>query len=261
MLSESKRTTGQHPGGIVVVPDDIEYTDLIPVQYPPISDNDIEGQNWRTSHYDYHKFEDNLLKLDILGHDDPTVMKFLMDNVHANPDDFPFSTVDGIPYYDEKVISLFASKDALELKGEDVDTLSSGTIGIPEFGTQFVRGMLETIKPNSISQIIKVSGLSHGTDVWMKNAEDLVKGTNPDFPKIAFNDVIGCRDDIMIYLIAIGVPAADAFKIMECVRKPTKVLTAEQEELMIKHNVPAWFIDSCKKLNICFLKHTLRHTL
>ena len=99
MLSESKRTTGQHPGGIVVVPDDIEYTDLIPVQYPPISDNDIEGQNWRTSHYDYHKFEDNLLKLDILGHDDPTVMKFLMDNVHANPDDFPFSTVDGIPYY------------------------------------------------------------------------------------------------------------------------------------------------------------------
>lgn len=253
MLSESKRTTGQHPGGIVVVPDDIEYTDLIPVQYPPISDNDIEGQNWRTSHYDYHKFEDNLLKLDILGHDDPTVMKFLMDNVHANPDDFPFSTVDGIPYYDEKVISLFASKDALELKGEDVDTLSSGTIGIPEFGTQFVRGMLETIKPNSISQIIKVSGLSHGTDVWMKNAEDLVKGTNPDYPKIKFNEVIGCRDDIMIYLIAIGVSAANAFKIMEGVRKG-KGLTAEQEELMIKHNVPAWFIDSCKKIKYLFPK-------
>lgn len=106
--------------------------------------------------------------------------------------------------------------------------------------------MLETIKPNSISQIIKVSGLSHGTDVWMKNAEDLVKGTNPDYPKIKFNEVIGCRDDIMIYLIAIGVSAANAFKIMEGVRKG-KGLTAEQEELMIKHNVPAWFIDSCKK--------------
>ena len=244
-----RRTTGQHPGGIIVVPHGEEIYSFTPVQHPA---ND-QTTKIITTHFDYHSIDHNLLKLDILGHDDPTVMKFLMDNVHANPDDFPFSTVDGIPYYDEKVISLFASKDALELKGEDVDTLSSGTIGIPEFGTQFVRGMLETIKPNSISQIIKVSGLSHGTDVWMKNAEDLVKGTNPDYPKIKFNEVIGCRDDIMIYLIAIGVSAANAFKIMEGVRKG-KGLTAEQEELMIKHNVPAWFIDSCKKIKYLFPK-------
>lgn len=253
MLSESKRTTGQHPGGIVVVPDDIEYTDIIPVQYPPVSDSDLEDINWRTSHYDYHKFEDNLLKLDILGHDDPTMVKFLMDNVHKYPSEFPFSTVEGIPYYDKDVISLFSSKKALNLSESDEDKLSSGTIGVPEFGTGFVRGMLETIKPDSISQIIKVSGLSHGTDVWMKNAEDLFKGTNPDYPKITFNEVIGCRDDIMIYLIDKGVPAANAFKIMEGVRKG-KSLTIDQEELLLQHNIAKWFIDSCKKIKYLFPK-------
>ncbi len=257
MLSESKKTTGQHPGGIIVVPDDIEYTDIIPVQYPPISDSEVGEQNWRTSHYDYHKFEDNLLKLDILGHDDPTVMKFLMDKVHENQEDFDFSEVNQIPYYDRKVISLFSSKKSLELNGEDLDNLSSGTIGVPEFGTQFVRGMLETIKPDSISQIIKVSGLSHGTDVWMKNAEDLVKGTNPDYPKVKFNEVIGCRDDIMIYLIANNVPASDAFKIMEVVRKSGakgKTISVEQENIMRDKGVPEWYIDSCKKAKYLFPK-------
>ena len=253
MLSESKRTTGQHPGGIVVIPDDIEYTDIIPVQYPPISDTETDDLNWRTSHYDYHKFESNLLKLDILGHDDPTVMKCLMDYVSQNPDEFPFSVVEDIPYFDKDVISLFSSKDALKLNGDDVDNLSSGTIGIPEFGTQFVRGMLETIKPNSVSQIIKVSGLSHGTDVWMKNAEDLVKGTNLKYPKILFNDVIGCRDDIMAYLIDKGLPSSDAFNIMEKVRKG-KGLTIEHEELLLQYNIPEWFIDSCKKIKYLFPK-------
>ncbi len=253
MLSESKRTTGQHPGGIVVVPDDIEYTDIIPVQYPPVSDNELEDINWRTSHYDYHKFEDNLLKLDILGHDDPTVVKFLMDNVHKYPEEFDFNTIEGIPYYDKDVISLFSSKDALKLSDEDEDKLSSGTIGVPEFGTGFVRGMLETIKPDSIAQIIKVSGLSHGTDVWMKNAEDLVKGVNPKYPKIPFNDVIGCRDDIMIYLIANGVPAAPSFKIMESVRKG-RGLSIDQEELLLQHNIPLWFVDTCKKIKYLFPK-------
>ena len=252
-LSESKRTTGQHPGGIIVVPDDIEYTDIIPVQYPPVTDAELEDINWRTSHYDYHKFEDNLLKLDILGHDDPTVVKFLMDKVHENQDEFDFNTVEDIPYYDEGVISLFSSKKSLNLSGEDEDKLSSGTIGIPEFGTQFVRGMLETIKPDSIAQIIKVSGLSHGTDVWMKNAEDLVKGVNPKYPKIAFNEVIGCRDDIMIYLIEKGVPAAPSFKIMEAVRKG-KGLSVDQEELLLQHNIPEWFITSCKKIKYLFPK-------
>lgn len=253
MLSESKRTTGQHPGGIIVVPDDIEYTDIIPVQYPPVSDIESDDLNWRTSHYDYHKFEDNLLKLDILGHDDPTMMKCLMDYVHQNQNEFPFSTVEDIPYFDDDVISLFSSKDALKLNGDDTDKLASGTIGVPEFGTQFVRSMLETIKPNSVSQIIKVSGLSHGTDVWMKNAEDLVKGVNPKYPKIMFNDVIGCRDDIMIYLIDKGVAASLAFKIMESVRKG-KGLSIDQEELLLQHQIPSWFIESCKKIKYLFPK-------
>lgn len=252
VLSESKRTTGQHPGGIVIVPDDIEYTDIIPVQYPPVGEGEMDDLNWRTSHYDYHKFENNLLKLDILGHDDPTMVKFLMDFVHQNQAEFPFSTVDDIPYFDEKVLSLFSSKDALNLGDDDLDSLSSGTIGIPEFGTQFVRSMLEVIKPNSISQIIKVSGLAHGTNVWMKNAEDLVKGTNLSAP-IAFNDVIGCRDDIMKSLIEYGVPAEASFKIMESVRKGKK-LTIDQEEILLQHNVPDWFINSCKKIEYLFPK-------
>ncbi len=253
MLSESKRTTGQHPGGIVVIPDHIEYTDVIPVQYPPIDDVKSDDLQWRTSHYDYHSFESNLLKLDILGHDDPTMVKCLMDYVHQNQDEFPFSTIEEIPYYDKKVISLFSSKDALALSDDDDDTLSSGTIGVPEFGTQFVRGLLETIKPSDVGQIIKVSGLSHGTNVWMKNAEDLVKGVNSSYPKVLFNDVIGCRDDIMTFLIAKGIDASSAFKIMESVRKG-KGLTAEQEELLVKNNVPSWFIASCKKILYLFPK-------
>lgn len=253
-IAGSKRTTGQHPGGIVVVPDDIEYTDIIPVQYPPISDmSTLEDQNWRTSHYDYHSFEDNLLKLDILGHDDPTVIKMLMDFVHAEPEVFPFNTVEGIPYVDDDVLSLFSSKDALKINGDDMDKLSSGTKGIPEFGTNFVRGMLETIKPKHYSDIIKVSGLSHGTDVWTKNAEDLFKGTNPMFPKVEFDEVIGCRDDIMIYLLDKGLPAHEAFSIMELVRKG-RGLKPEQEALMIKHNVPDWYIYSCKKIQYMFPK-------
>ena len=253
-IAGSKRTTGQHPGGIVVVPDDIEYTDIIPIQYPPISDmNDLDSQNWRTSHYDYHSFEDNLLKLDILGHDDPTVIKMLMDYVHNEPENFPFNTVEGIPYVDDDVLSLFSSKDALKINGDDMDKLSSGTKGIPEFGTNFVRGMLETIKPNRYSDIIKVSGLSHGTDVWTKNAEDLFRGTNPAFPKVEFDEVIGCRDDIMIYLLDKGLPAHDAFTIMESVRKG-KGLKPEQEALMIQHHVPDWYIYSCKKIKYMFPK-------
>lgn len=252
-IAGSKRTTGQHPGGIVVIPDHIEYTDVIPVQYPPVSEAELENQNWRTSHYDYHSFESNLLKLDILGHDDPTVIKTLMDYVHANPDEFPFDTVEDIPYVDDKVLSLFSSKEALNIKGDDLDKLSSGTKGIPEYGTNFVRGMLETIKPKTYADIIKVSGLSHGTDVWSRNAEELVSGTNPQFPKVEFKEVIGCRDDIMLYLLEKGLPAHDAFTIMEGVRKG-KGLKPEQEALMLEHDVPDWYIYSCKKIKYMFPK-------
>ena len=171
-IAGSKRTTGQHPGGIVVVPDHIEYTDVTPVQYPA----DDTTATWRTTHYDYHSFESNLLKLDILGHDDPTVIKALMDYVEQNPQEFNFDTVEEIPYIDPMVLSLFSSKEALNLKGDDGDRLSSGTIGVPEFGTNFVREMLEAIKPKSFGEVLKVSGLSHGTDVWLGNASVFVEG-------------------------------------------------------------------------------------
>lgn len=255
-IAGSKKTTGQHPGGIVVVPEYIDYTDLIPVQFPPVSkDVNIEDLSWRTSHYDYHSFSDNLLKFDILGHDDPTIIKDLMDYVHERQSEFTFTTVDEIPYVDKEVISLFSSKESLHIMGEDDDALSSGTIGVPEFGTKFVRGMLETIKPKTYNDIIKISGLAHGTDVWAGNAESLFLGNvkDYDFPKVPFLDVIGCRDDIMIYLINHSVPSHDAFTIMEAVRKG-KGLKPAQEKLMNDSLVPEWFIWSCKKIKYLFPK-------
>lgn len=253
-ISGSKKTNGQHPGGIIVVPDDIEIYDVTPIQFPPVSDkDDLSLIQFRTSHYEYHSFEDNLLKLDILGHDDPTMIKKLMEYVYERPNEFSFNNVEGIQIIDKDVISLFSSKDVLNIQGDDLDTLSSGTIGVPEFGTNFVRGMLETIKPNTYNDIIKVSGLSHGTDVWSGNAESLVRGTIPEFPKVEFKDVIGCRDDIMIYLIAKGVPAATAFKIMESVRKGRGV-TDEWVQIMKDNNVPEWFIWTCKKIKYLFPK-------
>ena len=245
----SKRTTGQHPGGIVVVPDDIEYTDVIPVQYPA----DDVTSNWRTTHFDYHKFESNLLKLDILGHDDPTVIKRLMDYVHERPLEFPFKTVEEIPLNDSKVISLFSSKEVLNLQGDDIDSSVSGTIGIPEFGTKFVRDMLNDIKPKSVSELIKVSGLAHGPSVWQGNARDLIFAISMTNEPIPFKNVIGCRDDIMLELINYGLEAADAFSIMEHVRKG-KGLTTEEKALMSSHDVPDWYQASCQKIEYMFPK-------
>lgn len=252
-IAGAKKSTGQHPGGIVVVPNYIEYTDIFPVQYPPKDSDEIDELGWRTSHYEYHSFEHNLLKLDILGHDDPTIIKMLMDFVHAEPENFPFSDVKDIPFLDDDVLSLFSSKDALKINGDDMNKYASGTIGMPEFGTQFVRGMLETIKPKCYADIIKVSGLSHGTDVWGNNAEDLFKGTNPMYPKVDFSELIGCRDDIMNYLISMDIPSHYAFSIMEDVRK-SKGLKKEYEDLMREHNVPEWYIYSCKKIKYLFPK-------
>ena len=245
----SKRTTGQHPGGIVVVPDDIEYTDLIPVQYPA----DDVTSNWRTTHFDYHKFEKNLLKLDILGHDDPTVIKRLMDFVKEKPLEFPFKTVDEIPLNDAKVISLFSSKEVLDLQGDDVDNSVSGTIGLPEFGTKFVRDMLNDIKPKSFSELLKVSGLSHGTDVWLDNARDLIFAISMTNEPIPFKKIIGCRDDIMVELINYGLESSDAFSIMEHVRKG-KGLTTEERSLLSSHDVPEWYQSSCQKIKYMFPK-------
>lgn len=252
-IAGAKKSTGQHPGGIVVVPDYIEYTDIFPVQYPPKDSSEIDELGWRTSHYEYHSFESNLLKLDILGHDDPTIIKMLIDFVKAEPEMFPFSDALGIPFLDKDVLSLFSSKEVLEINGDDKNKFTSGTIGMPEFGTQFVRGMLEVIKPRCYADIIKVSGLSHGTDVWGNNAEDLFKGVNPLYPKVEFSSLIGCRDDIMNYLISMGLPSHYAFSIMEDVRK-SKGLKKEYEDLMREHHVPEWYIYSCKKIKYLFPK-------
>ena len=249
-LEGAKRTTGQHPGGIVVIPDDMEYTDLIPVQYPA----DSVDSSWRTSHYDYHRFESNLLKLDILGHDDPTMIRHLMDFVEKYPEEFPFSKVEEIPLSDKDVISLFQSKEALHLNGDDGDHLPSGTIGVPEFGTNFVRELLKDTKPKNFDEIVKVSGLSHGTDVWLGNAQDLVLGRNFVSEPIPFSEVIGCRDDIMTYLMYKGLEPSDAFKIMEAVRKKDKQPSEEQIQLMRDHNVPDWYIKSCLKIQYMFPK-------
>lgn len=248
-IIDSKRTTGQHPGGIVVVPDNIEYTDIFPVQYPA----DDVSSTWRTTHYDYHSFESNLLKLDILGHDDPTVIRKLMDFVEKYPDEFPFKYVQDIPFCDPKVLSLFSSKDALGLKGEEVDTLSSGTRGIPEFGTNFVRDILNDIQPKTFADLVRVSGLSHGTDVWLGNARDLLFALSMTTEPIPANKVIGCRDDIMTDLIAYGLNDSDAFSIMEHVRKG-KGLTTQEKEIMNEHNVPDWYQSSCQKIKYMFPK-------
>ena len=151
-------------------------------------------------------------------------------------------------------MSLFCSKDALKLSGPDGDDLKSGTIGIPEFGTHFVREMLNDIMPKSFDEIVKVSGLSHGTDVWLGNAKDLVLGNNPNHEIIPFSQVIGCRDDIMVYLLSMNLNPADAFRIMEIVRKGKKPLSADDIALLKEYNVPDWYIESCKKIKYMFPK-------
>jgi len=244
-----KRSTGQHPGGIIVIPDDIEYSDIIPVQYPA----DDVGSNWRTSHYDYHSFESNLLKLDILGHDDPTVIRHLMNFVEAHPEEFDFHTVEDIPLADKEVLKLFSSTESIGLTPDQVNNSVVSTAGIPEFGTTFVRGLLSDTLPKSVSELIKVSGLSHGTDVWIGNAKELVLGNNPLYGKIPFKEVIGCRDDIMVYLMNKNLPPKLSFQIMESVRKG-RGLSLEQEKEMMKYNIPHWYIDSCKKIKYMFPK-------
>lgn len=189
---------------------------MTPVQYPA----DDTSSTWKTTHFDYHSFEDNLLKLDILGHDDPTMIKFLMDYVHEHPEDFPFSRAQDIPLDDPKVYKLFQGTEVIGIKNGKAQINSEvASYGIPELGTQFVREMLQDTKPNSFAGLVKISGLSHGTDVWLNNAIDLVKGTT-EHGAIPFDDLIGCRDDIMVVLIEdYKMEPLQAFEIMEFVRR------------------------------------------
>ena len=230
-----KRTSGQHPGGIIVVPKGREIYEFCPVQHPA----DDPHSDIVTTHFDYHSIDKNLLKLDILGHDDPTVIRMLQDITGIDPKKIPLD--------DKETMSIFSSTKALKVTKEQINS-EVGTFGIPEFGTKFVRGMLVDTKPTTFEELIRISGLSHGTDVWLNNAQTLIEeGT------CTLSDAICTRDDIMIYLIDKGLPPNPSFKIMESVRKG-KGLSEEQEALMREHDVPDWYIDSCKKIKYMFPK-------
>lgn len=230
-----KRTTGQHPGGIIIVPEDKEIFDFAPIQFPA----DDRNSEWRTTHFDFHSIHDNLLKMDILGHDDPTVIRMLQDLSGIDPKT--------IPKDDAGVMKLFQGTESIGVTEEQI-MCKTGTLGIPEFGTKFVRQMLEDTRPTTFSELVRISGLSHGTDVWLNNANELIADGTCEL-----KDVIGCRDDIMVYLIHKGLEASLAFTIMEFVRKG-KGLKDEWIEEMKKNNVPDWYIESCKKIKYMFPK-------
>ena len=230
-----KRTTGQHPGGIIVVPVGNEIFEFCPVQHPA----DDPNTDIKTTHFDYHSIDQNLLKLDILGHDDPTMIRMLQDITKVDPKKIPLD--------DKETMSIFSSTKALGVTEDQIHS-PVGTFGIPEFGTKFVRGMLVDTMPTKFEELLRISGLSHGTDVWLNNAQSLIEAGT-----IKLEDAICTRDDIMLYLIKKGMPPKPSFKIMECVRKG-KGLTEEQETLMRENDVPDWYIDSCKKIKYMFPK-------
>ncbi|MCL2497267.1 MAG: PolC-type DNA polymerase III [Symbiobacteriaceae bacterium] len=230
-----KRTTGQHPGGLMVVPAELSIYDFTPLQHPA----DDKGSDIITTHFDFEAIHDCLLKLDLLGHDDPTVLRHLQD----------ITGIDGrtVPLSDPKVLSLFTSSEALAYQGRFRST--TGTLGVPEFGTNFVRGMLVDAQPQNFADLVRISGLSHGTGVWLGNIQDAIKnGTT------TLAESISSRDSIMEYLLSKGVARDRAFYIMEAVRRPTGKVTPEDEALMQAHQVPQWYINCCKKITYLFPK-------
>ena len=235
-----KRTTGQHPGGIVVIPDYMEVSDFTPYQFPA---EDAEAE-WRTTHFDYHSIDQCLLKLDILGHSDPTQLRLIQNQSGTD--------ILKVPLDDKATMSIFTKTDALGVTTDQI-MCNTGTLGIPEFGTPFTIKLVEDTKPTTFAELIKISGLSHGTDVWLGNAQELIANNI-----VPFKETIGCRDDIMVYLMYHGVKPIKAFKIMEFVRKgkASKDPEAWQEHVktMQEADIPEWFIGSCAKIKYMFPK-------
>ena len=235
-----KRTTGQHPGGIVVIPDYKEVSDFTPYQFPA---EDATAE-WKTTHFDYHSIDQCLLKLDILGHSDPTQLRLIQNQSGTD--------IMKVPLDDKATMSIFTSTEALGVTTEQI-MCNTGTLGIPEFGTPFTIKLVEDTKPTTFGELVKISGLSHGTDVWLGNAQELIKNNI-----VPFKETIGCRDDIMVYLMYRGVAPIKAFKIMEFVRKGKASKDPEtwkgHVETMKAANIPEWFIDSCAKIKYMFPK-------
>ena len=235
-----KRTTGQHPGGIVVIPDYMDVYDFTPYQYPA---EDATAE-WRTTHFDYHAIDQDVLKLDILGHSDPTQLRLIQ--LQSGTD------IMKVPLDDKETMSIFTSTEALGVTTEQI-MCNTGTLGIPEFGTPFTIKLVEDTKPKTFAELIKISGLSHGTDVWLGNAQELIANN-----VVPFKDVIGCRDDIMVNLMYYGLEPIKAFKIMEFVRKGKASKDPEtwkqHEKTMKDANIPDWFINSCAKIKYMFPK-------
>lgn len=230
-----KRTTGQHPGGVMVIPRDMDVHDFTPLQYPA----DDKKSGVLTTHFDYHSISGRIVKLDILGHDDPTVIKML--------EDLTGKDARTIPLDEPETMKIFSGVESLGVTTEKIRS-KVGSYGIPEFGTRFVRQMLEDTRPRTFSELVRISGFSHGTDVWLNNAQDLIRqGT------CKLSEAISTRDDIMIYLMHRGLEPGRAFRIMEGVRKG-KGITAEDEKYMVEHDVPEWYTGSCKKIKYMFPK-------
>lgn len=234
-IEGTKRTTGQHPGGLIVIPKNMSVFDFTPINFP----GDDSNSEWKTTHFDFHSIHDNLLKLDLLGHLDPSTIRMLQNLTNIDPQKIPMNN--------KEVISLFKSNEILKYKNNYTNE-NLGIIGLPEFGTKFVRDLVRDARPKSFSDLVRVSGLSHGTDVWAGNAQKLIKSKITTLSK-----VISVRDDIMTFLISKGIDKSISFKIMESVRKGNG-LTSEWEKIMIDNDIPEWYINSCKLIKYMFPK-------